>query len=274
MPRLSRVVYQVNLKSRKPFPKKAVLILGALVALLIIFVGLWYAVRMPYLRVDQIEINGTQLLPAPKIEQAVRDDLDGVFWLVIPRDNFFFISSRRIGDDILRKFPQISDIKADKKFPRKIVITAKERRLWGLYCLKAEPPLSQRRCFYIDTLGTAYEDIPYLEGWLLPVIYGIEASKLGEAAVSELMLKFFDDAKIILKTIGGNLVWLSVSTTTPEDVRLGLAEGWEAVVTLARPASEWMDVLRTVLDHDVGDRRPQLEYIDLRFGNKVFYKYR
>jgi len=33
-------------------------------------------------------------------------------------------------------------------------------------------------------------------------------------------------------------------------------------------------VLKTVLDEEIKDRRAELEYADLRFGNKVFYRYR
>lgn len=239
-----------------------------------IFICLLYAARTSYLRVEQIEISGTRLFPAAEIEQAVRDDLSGVSWLIIPRNNFFFISGRRISGDILQKFPQLSGIKVNKKFPRKIIIAVEERRLWGVYCLRAESALSPRQCFYLDTRATAYEDMTNFEGWLLPIIYGIEAPKLGGPAVPESMLKFFEDARSALEAIDGNLVWLGVSTTTPEDIRLGLGEGWEAIVTLSRPTSEWMSVLKTVLEHDVGDKQSLLEYIDLRFGNRVFYKYR
>ena len=273
MPRGNRVVYQIKPKPRKPFSKRAVLVSGVLVSAAIIFFALWYAVRMPYLRVDRVEISGMQLLSASEIEQAVRADLSGFFWLVIPRDNFFFISSRRISDDIPRKFPQLSSMEVDKKFPKKIVITVKERQLWGVYCFRLPAAISTP-CFYLDTRGTAYEEFSRFEGWLLPLVYGPEAPKLGEAAVSAEKLEFFREARAAMESAGRRLLSMGLSTTTPDDVRLGLAEGWEGWVTATRPVAEWLGALKTLLESDVGEKRFQLEYADLRFGSKIFYKYR
>lgn len=275
MPRENRVVYQARAKPHKPFYKRAALILGVLASAAIIFIGFWYGANLSYLRADQIEVNGTQLLPASEIKQVVRDDLSGFFWLVIPRNNFFFISGRRIRDDLGLKFSQLSHIEVDKKFPRKIAITVKEHQLWGVYCLRSQtqPPVSTP-CFYLNTRGMAYEELSRFEGWLLPLIYGSDRPKIGVAAVSAEKLQFFGEAKTALEGVNSRLLSMSLSTTTPDDVRLGLAEGWEVWVTATRPVSEWLGALKTLLESEVGEKRFQLEYADLRFGNKIFYKYR
>lgn len=274
MPRDSRVVYPIKPKPRsKPFSKKAVLVFGLSVLVAVVFIGLLYAVRTPYLRVEQVEISGTRFLPASEIEQAVRNDLSGFFWFIIPRNNFFFVSDRRISGDVLRMFPQLSGVEIDKKFPKKIAVTVKERQLWGVYCFRSPTAVSVP-CFYLDSRGTAYEEFSRFEGWLLPLVYGPEAPKLGEAAISAEKLEFFGEAKAALESAGGRLLSMSLSTTTPDDVRLGVSEGWEVWITATRPVTEWLSVLKTLLASEVGEKRFGLEYVDLRFGNKVFYKYR
>ena len=112
------------------------------------------------------------------------------------------------------------------------------------------------------------------EGWLLPIIYSPEPATLGQAASRPEMLEFYDQAQKAASAISGQILAMRLSTSTPDDVRLELAEGWQIWVTATRPTSEWLPVLVTVLEKDVGPRRSELEYVDLRFGNKVFYKYR
>ena len=51
-------------------------------------------------------------------------------------------------------------------------------------------------------------------------------------------------------------------------------EGWSVIVTRAKEPELWLPVLRTLLTEEIKGRRNQLEYLDLRFGNKVFYKFR
>jgi hypothetical protein len=38
--------------------------------------------------------------------------------------------------------------------------------------------------------------------------------------------------------------------------------------------SRVFSVLKTVLENEIKDKAKDIDYIDLRFGNKVFYKYK
>lgn len=273
MPPSSRIVYPSRPRPQKPFPPKAVFIAAGFLFIAILIAGLWYIVNLPYFRVDQIEITGTRLLIPFEIESAARKNISGVWWRVIPRDNFFFVSSRRMADGLRQKFLQVSEISVDKKFPDKLIVTVRERTLWGVYCERPAPS-PRSPCFYLDAHGAAYEALAEFEGWLLPVIYSPEPASLGKEAALPAMLKFYSEAETALRAVSGHILFLNISTTTPDDVRLGLAENWELWVTASRPIAEWLEVLKTVLEKDIGERRPELEYMDLRFGNKVFYKFK
>ena len=259
---------------QKPFPRRFFFGLGVLTLLAVLLGGLWYLANLPYLRVDNIEISGIRLLSASEIEAAARENTSGVLWHVFPRGNFFFVSSRGMADNLVQKFPQVSEISVDKKFPNKLMVTVRERTLWGVYCQRPVLHEPDRRCAYIDQRGTAYEDLASFEGWLLPLINGPQPIVLGQVLVAPDTLQFFAGAKSVLRIINGELLSLTLSSSTPEDGQLELAEGWQILVTMARPAEEWSGLLQTILDKDIGPRRNELEYIDLRFGNKVFYKYR
>lgn len=273
MLRESRIVYPgKTAKPARPFSRRSTLILLGAFGVLGLGVGIWYVAGLPALAIDQIEVSGTEAIPIEGIRQKVSEMVSGKLWFLIPRNNFFAVSGTRIARELGQRFPEISAVDVKKKFPHQLKVHASGRQLWGVYCERPAP--STGGCAYLDAGGLAYEELSDFKGWLLPVIYGPSAVRLGEVAVSSERLQFFGRSKEALAELAGNLLWLSSASSTPDDARLGLAEGWQVWVTASRPVEEWASVLKTLLEKEIRDERSRLEYIDLRFGNKVFYKFR
>ena len=262
---------------RRPFPRKAIAAL-AVAAIFLVFAvlggALWYISNLAYLRIGEVRVEGTALISPDGIREAVRDELGGSYWRLIPRDFIPLVSREALEQALRERFPQIAEVSVDVRLPNRLAVNIRERRLWGAYCTRQDPALPPASCFYVDAEGTAYEPLSGFEGSLLPIVYSPLAAKAGERAVSTETISFFGKAADALGGIDMKPLVLSLSTSTPGDSRLLLAGRWEIWVSLGRPVEEWLDVLNTVLEKDIGARRRELQYIDLRFGNKVFYKYR
>ncbi len=275
MPPPSRIVYPIKSKPQRPFSKRIAFVLLASAALGFLAGGLWYVANLPYLAVDRLEVRGASLLSPSEIETAVRESIAGRGrWGFIPRSNFFAVSGKAIEKRLGERFPSLEHIDVGRRFPDRLVIEIKERTLWGVYCSRGDTDDAPRSCAYLDTSGTAYEELSQFQGWLLPVVFGSGSVALGTAPISPATLAFFGQARAALAAVGGDLLALRLSTSSAADARLELAEGWELWVSTDRPIAEWSGVLETVLEQEIGARRPLLEYVDLRLGNKVFYKYR
>lgn len=273
MPRGSRIHYPVKAVPPKPFLKRPPFASVILLAFAGLAVGLWYVVGLPALAINQIEVSGATG-GAEEIRQAVEAMIAGKLWGLVPRNNFFAVSGGHMEQELRRRFPEFASVSVTKRFPQRMMVAVAGRELWGIYCERPSVTATPRGCGYLDVSGTAYEELGAFSGWLLPVIYGPEPARLGEPAVVPGTLEFFDSAKAGLVTLDGRLIAMTRSTTTPYDVRLDLAEGWYLWVTPDRPIGEWIGVLETVLAKEIGERRSELEYVDLRFGQKVFYKFR
>ena len=274
MPRESRVVYPVSIKQRKPFPPKVFVILLTGVCVIMLAGAVWFILRLSYFRVDRIEVTGNRMLSAEGVAGAAREAIGGTLGRIIPQSNFFIISSETIERALRERFPSIESVRVSRRFPDRLLIRVSERTLWGVYCEQAALSLPPRSCAYLDTSGTAYAELSQFQGWLLPVIFGSGSVALGTAPIPPATLAFFGQARAALAAVNGELLAMRLSTSTPVDARLELAEGWELWVSTDRPIAEWSGVLQTVLAEEVGARRRELEYVDLRFGNKVFYKFR
>ena len=273
MPLGSRIVYPVRPRPRKQFPRAARWLLSAFALLALAAAGFWYALNLQQLAIDRIEVTGMTMLPVPEIERVTRDAIAGVAWRIAPRSNFFLVSSEALERELRRRFSIIERADISKRFPDRLIVRIEERKLWGIYCARGASDAPER-CSYLDTRGVAYEELAHVEGSLLPVIYGSRPVLPGEPAVEPTVLDFYRQAGGALSGLQASILSLTFSTSTPEDVRLRLAEGWELWVTHTRPVGEWQSVLATVLGEDIGEKRSRLAYIDLRFGNKVFYKSR
>lgn len=270
----SRIVYAAKSKQKRPFNKRRFFFIFFFILAVVAVGGFTWALHLPGLRIGKIEIKGAALLSAAEVESEIRNEISGSRFLILPRDNFFLVSSKSIAENLSGRFHRIAEVVINKKFPKEIDVEIRERSLWGAYCETPDAGGARHICFYIDDSGTAYEDISDFAGSLLPIVYSPREVKVGDEALSSATLEFYSRAKDSTSAVNANMLSITLSTSTPADARLNFAEGWYAVVTMARPTGEWRDILKTVLEKEVGDRRNQLEYVDLRFGNKVFYKYR
>lgn len=274
MTRGSRAVYPVRPRLRRPLPRALWLSISVPVAGVLIAGTGWYVFTVPSLQVRTIEIEGAHQTPTAEIEESLREVLNERRWGILPAGHYLVISADRIERMLKERFPALEAVRADPRFPNRLGISITERNLWGIYCQRPDPSLRPKACAYLDRHGTAYEPLAGFSGWLLPVIYGSEPVAAGAVVVPESAVAFYEEARAALAGLGEQLLVLARASSTPEDARLGLAGGWTVVVSAERPVAEWSNVLSTVLAEEVKERRALLEYVDARFGRKVFYKFK
>ncbi len=271
MPTPSRIVYYGRVKPRKPFPKAPLVVIVVVIVIAALGVGLWYLSNLPQIRIQKISVSGSRTLAPEEIQKKVSQAISGTRWYGFPNDNFFLLSSGSLERALEAAFPRVEAVRVNKKFPQGLSIVVTERFFWGIYCQKQE---IIGPCVYIDRLGVAYEELDAFSGSLAPVIHAPEAPQLGAAVVSPALRELYERSEEALAGISAKLVSLEIATATPRDLKLALAEGWHLLVPRDSDPQQWVSVFKTVLDQEIGSRRSKLEYVDLRFGSKVFYKYR
>lgn len=271
----NRIVYLREPPKQKVFPWRRALLRGGVLAAFLFLAGATaFLIRAPLLRVGAVEISGAHSVSASAIEAVVREELSGNLWLLIPRDNLLFVSAERVEGRLAKEFGSITNIHVSRAFPKRLGVSVSERNLWGIACDHEPKPGVPGRCFYLDRKGAAYEEVSGVSGWLLPVIYMSGSIEKGADAVPPEFMTLFDASQTSLAHIHERLLSLTVATATPGDVRLRVAEGWEVWASTSDAPENWERTLATLLQEEIGERKKQLQYVDLRFGKKVFYKYR
>lgn len=222
-------------------------------------------------------------LDESEIRQRISSYLDGKVAMFLPRSSFFFVRSRRTEALLKDAFPRIASVSAAKIFPHGLKVEISERKLWGIFCndfkTGVPPPLDAETraaaCAYIDAGGFAYERAPASSGLLLIKIHGDGELEIPSQAIpQELVRRMITFGEELKSALAIDAVGFEFSSQISHEFRVKTSDGFSLWINRDDEFAGVTKVLKTVLDEEIKDRRDQLEYVDLRFGNKVFYKFR
>lgn len=176
--------------------------------------------------------------------------------------------------DILFKIPKIKNAQITTQAPHTLNIKVQERSQEGIWCaygFSAELP----SCFFYDSQGVIYDDAPNsIKGSLIKVVRDsrTEGAELGSAVMDFELLEY----------IGNLVTTLEIQYELPsyifiknnDEISAGFSAGFVAQFSRSQDLQESVENLVLILASEIGNRASNLSYIDLRLGNKAFYKYK
>jgi len=265
----SRILYTAreNKPARK-FSKKRIWFLLIFLGLLAFLVGAVYLLRLPYWQIKKIEVVSPGVLTSQEVRAKIEDFLGGRLLFFLPRSSFFLFKANSLAAVLERDFPQIELLSFQKKFPDSLAAGVKERELFGIFC--------NEECVYIDKQGFAYDSAPNSSGSLLIKIKSdVAPAKIGSTVLDAgLMNEFLLISSGVGKASGVKVIAYEFSSKVSSEIKAETSEGFKIIFKRAGNFENSFRALKTVLEQEIKDKRLQLEYIDLRFGNKVFYRFK
>ena len=268
-----RAAYYRKRKNRKKIKGIVILICSLFLILISVYIFLF----SPIFSIKTVEIYGNRDINSQEIIDSSN------------YTNFFLATKNKIKYDLLARFPRISELEVEKSLSeRKIKISIKEREEFGIVCRieKIENSASAstevgtptdkiENCFYIDKGGVIFKDAPQTSGSLVILIkdYSGREYQLGEKIYNENVIDFISFAKEFL-TSQINLKFLdfNILSFPPDDLKAITDEGWYILFNLQKRAEDQLQALKAVLNEKIKEGRKNLEYVDLRIKNRVYYK--
>jgi len=258
---------------RKRLVLKAIVVGVIFVA---VFAGVVAFFRITYFQVEKIEISGNNLIDGDDLTDAIKAKLEGKYLGLFPKANIFLIPKDKILAELPENFKRIKKISLDKKYFGAIAVKIEERNNAVLFCEKED-------CAYTDENGFVFEKSPYFSGTVFLKLIdqrnldsGENAKKidgyLGTNLIEESEFKkILEFAGLIAKIDGG----VSEVILKKENIyEFYTQEGWKIILNdKNEPQSAYLNLI-TALDSNIKDKRPKLDYIDLRLGNKIYFKYK
>lgn len=118
-------------------------------------------------------------------------------------------------------------------------------------------------CHYVNQSGEVVTEAPRLQGTLFPKLYDERAtapSVIIEERLLAFIRRFYDFGQFIVKN--------------DETIEIGWHGTMRIKTTLKDDPKKVAENLALILEKEIGDRRDDVDYIDLRFGNRAYYTFR
>lgn len=231
-------------------------------------------------QISKVTVEGLMTIPAPDIENLIREYASEKSLGILPRAHYLLFSSREAERRIKNTVLKVREAHAEKQFPDTVRIRIQERFPWGIVCAGVPPKQTggpapdeyRESCAYIDENGFAFERAPFLVGTLTKKIFiGQGPITLGAILVPKERVVMYDEFRDMFARISVPITSLVTTKENPRDIELWSGE-WYGIVDRDARAADIVTVLRPLLEKELAGKEKSIDYIDLRFGNKIFYK--
>ena len=280
----NRILYipKEKKKYKKSKSRYRIWMLGSVGVIIILMIAGFIIVRLPMLRIQKISLSGLNSIHEDEVQKEMKSILEGSYAGLVPYRFLPFFPRLLIAARIKEAFPLIVEVRSKKEFPHTLALYFKERELFGILCNdllidgKLPEERSQSQCAYIDTQGIAYQRSPISSGFLITKIStDTNSVPVIEQAVEKPMM----DRMIFLRdtlpaVLGSSLMGFEIMSAVSREIRAVSSKGFTLIFKRDDNFENVLRVLKTVLEREIGAKRNRLAYIDLRFGNKVFFKYK
>jgi len=261
--------------------------LGLIVLYGIFFVVQWFIFHSPVFRVDSVVVQGNSAVASADVvalAEVAAAPRDHFFAAALTLDNML-LWPNVIPQKDLAMVPQLATATVSKDyFSHTVTITVTERSPFGIWCFSAPPGAvaagtstasvigtPSAPCYWFDNTGTIFEKAGETQGDLVFVVYdGAQAPRgLDQAVLSDEFLQNFISAMNVLKESGLAIRMIELNDLSLEEVDVSIASGPTIYFSLQFPADEYLPVIQKLMLMPAFDN---LQYIDCRTQNRVFYK--
>jgi hypothetical protein len=275
----------VELRSKRIRARKRMMILlGSL--FFVILGGFIFFAHYPTLQITTVRVSGNQIIGTSEITETVNTILSGNRMYIIPYRNTYFYPKQKIIAGLTESYPRLKDISVYRINKTTVGVAVTERRGYALWCgsvlANANIVLP---CYFTDDSGRIISPAPYYSGNVYPRFFGgslssIDSNPLGKMFIDETQFKNLLAFQNRMIGFGFQVKAINLVSETENTFLLDLGNQKTAVVRFLTSAN-----YQTLADNlglalakkEFADKlkknRSSLEYFDLRFTNKVYYKF-
>lgn len=231
----------------------------------VFLVGFILLLRADFLQIKNFEITGTKTLSEESIKNLASSFATGTNLFLIPKSNILFFNKDQLTTALISEFSRLEKVEVNKKFfSQQIQIKIVERNEDFLWCSEAG------LCFFMTKDGLVFQESKNASSQLI---------FKGLLKGDPLMQSFATPVKIqnYLKLVEAfKIAGFNVSSVNIESNDKAIAQTDIGDVYLNPEESDLFLVAQNVLllINETKNKNPsaRFEYIDARFGNKMFYK--
>jgi cell division septal protein FtsQ len=244
------------------------IIVGALIAAFfgLLTSSIWYITRIDALTIDTVTVHGGETIQHSEVESVVRSRIEGTYLKLVPRAFAFTYPREEIISEV-NKVHRIKNVRIVRSGGDELLVEFDEYVPHALWCKTSD----SSGCFFLDENGYSFSPAPTLVGgsFLRFVSIAKDPSEHVQAFPEEEYKRVHE---LVQKFAAAKWFVSKAEIDAAGDAFLTIVDGGEFKVSLKQSADETVSNLLTVLgSENFAHIKPgNFEYIDLRFGSKVF----
>ncbi|MEI6660449.1 MAG: hypothetical protein WCK91_03460 [bacterium] len=239
-----------------------------------------------HLTINNISITGTHVINKSDIEDIVRTDISGRYLYMFDRSNALIYPKAKIYQDLSASFHRIEHLSVALTNFNTLRIDIIERSGTYLYCGEQVPASVSdvgENCYFVNSEGYVFDRAPYFSGDVYFKYY-MKVNDTGSVLGTQIihpdsfhkLTRFIDSLTsigfkstgLLVEDSGSCTLMLESSNQIKPKINFRIDNDFDTILdnlTLAMNKPEFANQIKT--------KYAKLQYIDLRFKNKVLYKF-
>ena len=266
------VLGESRLRARKRKQRLFVFGGGAFVFFLILGLLVWLS-WASFLRIATVTVTGTRTVDPKAIEADIQKELSGKYFYIFSKRNIFLYPKQKIAGDVLSTFTTLKSIDVHADNFHTLAVSVVERTPSALWC--GERQASSSSCLLLDDTGLAYGASAEYSGNAYRRYYGaIATSSMPKQFLTSEQFHSLSALGDALAKKTTTLSIMSVTVDSVGDVHMEFTNNFVLLFALSADTGDIFQRFSVALDAEpfVGNSLDNFEYLDLRFGDKLYYK--
>lgn len=259
---------QPSLRARRR-RRKVLLATAFIAACAAILYGISFVSYLPEVTIQNVEIAGAKDVSPEALETFVLSKLTGSKYRFLSSANIFLYPQSEIERSLIENFPRVKSAKVAREslLSTTLRVAVEEREAFARWCSGEDCYLVGDNGFIFAPVGLNAEiKTAYVFRGAIDLAKSPVGQEYAPAHFSELLslLERMEQAAFRIKDI---------AVENDQDFSLFLTRGYEVRASFGTDPSTLTKNLDLVLSSDpLRGKEAELEYIDLRFGNRVYFK--
>jgi len=291
-------LHEIKKRRQKIFFRKTLFLSLGLLILFFIFT---YISRLNKLNISTVEVIGNKIIDTEMMKSVIQEELTGKYLFLLPKTNLLFYPKNKIQNKLAYDFKRLDNINLSIKNTNTLEVSVVERKAAYVWCgenlIVPTEVLDEENCYFMDDSGYVFDKAPYFSGEVYFKFYGLvhRPTAEGKLSGSEELVDptglYFSEADfsrlVSLKEMLQSIAINSAALYKPEDGDLKIylpskSAGLIGPEILLKMNSDFQKIVENLhsalaiepLLSDFKNKYSSLLYIDLRFGNKVYFKFK
>jgi len=261
-------------KNRKKLHKTSNINIKLFTILFIVFSVIififWLLILSSSTKITNVEIEGGTRVSENNIRTLINEQLSSKKLIFLSQDRFILFNTKELSKNLINKY-HFEKIKIEKKWPNKLTITVNEK---PFACIWNE----REKYFHIDSDGNILEEIKIInkeEDKKYPLIHNKSKHKITEYKTKQIK-SYIKYAKHLTETLNKKIAEITISNfiidKNEDTFKIKTLDGPEIFFSTKNDIDKQIEKLVAVKNEKFQENFSNKQYIDLRFGDKIYSK--